>query len=184
VEGLADALAAVGRLIDGIRVDQWSAPTPCTDWTVRDLVTHLVGLNRVLAALLNDQALPVRGTNPLGDDPVAAYRDSGAAVRAAFGRPGVLDRTYQGPLGTSTGADRLHWRITDLLAHAWDLSRATGQPAELPEGLAERALDFAERELPKQSRDGRFGPVQAVADGAPGIDRLVAFLGRPVRTDG
>jgi uncharacterized protein (TIGR03086 family) len=60
VEQLGRALAAVGHLIAGIRDDQWSAPTPCTDWTVRELVTHLVGMNRVFAALLNGQAPPDR----------------------------------------------------------------------------------------------------------------------------
>ncbi len=38
------------------------------------------------------------------------------------------------------GAQRLHWCIADLLAHGWDLARATGQPAELPEDPAEQAL--------------------------------------------
>jgi uncharacterized protein (TIGR03083 family) len=50
VEQLARALAAVGHLIDGIRNDQWSASTPCADWTARELVTHLVGMNRVMVA--------------------------------------------------------------------------------------------------------------------------------------
>jgi len=47
VEQLTRALSAVGHLIAGIRDDQWSAPTPCTDWTVHDLVNHLVGVSLV-----------------------------------------------------------------------------------------------------------------------------------------
>jgi uncharacterized protein (TIGR03086 family) len=183
VEQLTRALAAVGHLITGIRDNQWSAPTPCTDWTVRELVTHLVGINRVFTALLNDQTPPDRSVDPLGDDPAGAYRDSGVAVRAAFDQPGILERTYRGPLGSATGAVRLHWCIADLLAHGWDLSQAIGRPAELPEDLAEQALVFVRTELSTQSRAGRFGPAQSVADHAPTIDRLVTFLGRPVRTD-
>lgn len=182
VEQLARALAAVDHLIDGIRDDQWSAPTPCADWTVRELVTHLVGVNRVMVAVLNDQVPPKRGADPLGDDPAGAYRDSGAAVRAAFERPGVLEQINHSPLGAATGAERLHWRIADLLAHGWDLAQATGQPAELPEDLAEQALTFARTQLSTMPRTGRFDPAQTVADDAPAIDRLVAFLGRPVST--
>ncbi len=136
-------------------------------------------MNLVFVALLSDQAPPDRGDH-LGDDPAGAYRDSGVAVQAAFEQPGVLERTYQCPLGALSGAERLHIRIVDLLAHGWDLAQATGQSAELPEDLAEQALAFARTQLSTMPRTGRFGPAQTVADDAPAIDRLVAFLGRPV----
>lgn len=178
VEQLGRALAAVGHLIVGIRKDEWSAPTPCADWTVRELVTHLVGMNLVFAALMSGQAPPERGADRLGHDPARAYLDSGAAMQAAFEQPGVLERTYHGPLGAATGAERLQIRIYDLLAHGWDLAQATGQPAELPEDLAEQALIFVRTQLSTQPRTGRFGPAQPVSEDAPPIDRLVAFLGR------
>lgn len=180
VEQLTRALSAVGDLIAGIGHDQWEAPTPCTDWTVHDLVNHLVGVNRVFAALLRDQVPPELRADHLGDDPAAAYRDTGAAVRAGFEAPGALERTYHGPLGAIPGSAWLQVRITDLLAHGWDLARATGQPAELPEDLAEQALAASQAWLSTASRAGRFGPVQPVADDAPAIDRLAAFLGRPI----
>lgn len=180
VEQFTRALSAVGHLIAGIRDDEWSAPTPCTEWTVHDLVNHLVGVNLVFAALLSDQASPDLSGDHLGDDPVGAYRDSGVAIQAAFEQPGVLEWTCRGPLGTASGAARLHLRIADLLAHGWDLAQATGQPAELAEDLAEQALVFARTQLSTVPRTGRFSPAQPVADDAPAIDRLVAFLGRPV----
>jgi hypothetical protein len=52
------------------------AHPPCTDWTVRDVVSHVVSLNLVFVALLRDRPLPERGVDNLGDDPLAAYRDS------------------------------------------------------------------------------------------------------------
>lgn len=113
VEQLTRALSAVGRLIAGIRDDQWSAPTPCAGWTVRDLMNHLVGVNLVFGALSRDQVPPRLGADYLGDDPAAAYRDTGAAVVAAFDEPGALKRIYQSQLGTASGAVRLHWRIAD-----------------------------------------------------------------------
>jgi uncharacterized protein (TIGR03086 family) len=98
------------------------------------------------------------------------------------GRPGVLERAYHGPLGTATGAERLQIRLYDLLAHGWDLAQATEQPADLPDDLAEQSLAFARTQLTEQARPGRFGPAQIVAEPAPAIERLVAFLGRPVST--
>jgi hypothetical protein len=61
-----------------------------------------------------------------------------------------------------------------------DLAQATGQPADLPDDLAERSLAFARTQLTEQARPGRFGPAQSVAEQAPAIERLAAFLGRPV----
>jgi hypothetical protein len=51
VEHPGRAFDAVAGLIGNIRADQWSAPTPCPDWTVRQVVNHLIGMNRVFAAL-------------------------------------------------------------------------------------------------------------------------------------
>lgn len=182
-EDLGRAFDAVAGLIGTIRADQWSAPTPCTDWTVRQVVTHLTGMNRVFAALLAGQPLPPRPpADHVENDPAGAYRDSAAALQAAFGRPGALERTYHGPLGTATGAERLQIRLYDLLAHGWDLAQATGQPADLPDDLAEHSLAFARTQLTDQARPGRFGPAQVVGERAPAIERLAAFLGRPVST--
>jgi uncharacterized protein (TIGR03086 family) len=181
VEQLGRAFDAVAGLIGNIRADQWSAPTPCTDWTVRQVVNHLIGMNRVFVALLAGQPPPPRpSADHVEDDPAGAYRGSAAALLAAFGRPGVLERTYRGPLGTATGAERLQIRLYDLLAHGWDLAQATEQPADLPEDLAEQSLAFVRTQLTEQARPGRFGPAQSVAEQAPAIERLAAVLGRPV----
>jgi uncharacterized protein (TIGR03086 family) len=177
-------MSAVDHLVVGIRHEQWLASTPCTDWNVHDLVNRLVGMNLVcvFAALMSDQPPPQRGADRLGNDPLGAYRDSGIALAAAFDQPGVLERTFHGPLGAATGAERLNIRLADLLVHGWDLSQATGQPPELPEDLAEEALAFVRAQLLTQPRTGRYGPEQAVGQDAPAIDRLAAFLGRPVAT--
>ncbi len=99
---------------------------------------------------------------------------------AAFDGPGVLDRTYHGPLGEATGAERLQIRLYDVLAHGWDLAQAIGRPVDVPEDLAEQALTFVRAQLARQPCAGRFAPARIVPDEAPAIDRLVAFLGRPV----
>jgi uncharacterized protein (TIGR03086 family) len=141
---------------------------------VRDVVNHLVGMDLVFAALIEGGPVPERGADRLGDDPVGACRASSASLQAAFSRPGVLERSYAGPLGSATGAERLQIRLYDLLA------RATGIPARLPEDLAEQALAFVQVQLSLQSRTGRFAEPQPVEETAPAIDRLAAFLGRPV----
>ncbi len=181
LDQLARSFAAVGSLIDAIQPGQWSAPTPCLDWTVHRLVEHVVGKNLVFAAVLAEQPLPQRGGGMPSGQFASAYRESAAVLLDAFGRPGVLDRVYQGPLGGASGAERLKIRMYDLLAHGWDLAQALGRPADLPADAAEESLAFARADgRAVQPRGGCFGPARPVADAAPALDRLVAFLGRDV----
>ena len=179
-EDLARAYGAVGDLIAEIRPEQWKAPTPCTEWNVRDVVEHLVGMDLVFVALIEGGPMPERGADRLGDDPVGAWRASSASLQAAFSRPGVLERSYAGPMGSATGAERLQIRLYDLLAHGWDLAQATGVPVRVPEDLAERSLAFVRVQLSPQPRTGRFAEPQTIEESAPAIDRLAAFLGRSV----
>jgi uncharacterized protein (TIGR03086 family) len=170
----------MGDLIDRIAADQWTAPTPCTEWSVRDVVNHLVGMNLVFVALFEESPMPARGADRLGADPAGAYHLSAAALQAAAARPGVLERSQVTSVGVATGVERLQWRIVDLLAHGWDLVQATGVVAELPDDLVEQALTFARAQLPSQPRAGRFADPQPIRDDALAIDRLAAITGRPV----
>jgi uncharacterized protein (TIGR03086 family) len=191
---LSLALDATGQVIAGIRVADWGAPTPCPDWTVRDLVSHIVTGNDRFAAILSgwpagapgDAGAPGQAapgdTAPAGDeDLVRRYRESARALVGAFGQPGVLERVVTVPFGTVPGAVALHLRLAEALVHGWDLAQATGQAASFPEDIAEQELAWSRGALgqvpPARSP---FAPPQPVADDAPAIDRLVACLGRDV----
>jgi uncharacterized protein (TIGR03086 family) len=192
VDQLATALDATEHVITAVRDEQWAAPTPCPEWTVRDLVSHMVTSNHAFVRILSGAPARAPGSpapdapaSGLADVPdrglVEAYRDSAGALLAAFRQPGVLDRIHTVPIGPVPGIAALHLRITEVLVHGWDLARATGQHAQFPEDLAEQELAFSRRKL-GDIPAGRtpFGPPQPVPDDAPAIDRLVALLGRNV----
>ncbi|WP_024794622.1 TIGR03086 family metal-binding protein [Tomitella biformata] len=179
-QDLALASAEVGALIARIRPEQWAGPTPCAEWSVWGVVNHIVGLNLVFTAMLTSGPMPERGVDILGEDPLGAYRESNAALQRAFGEPGVLAREFPGPLGTATGAERLQIRLTDLITHGWDLRQATGIELRIPEEMAEHALAFIQVQMATQNRAGRFGEPRRIAESAPALDRLAAFLGRSV----
>lgn len=177
---LDQSFAAVGLLIGDVRRDQWSSPTPCVQWTVRDVVGHLIGMNRVFAAMLADQPPPQRGGDMADDEIREQFTETAARLLAAFSEPGVLGRTYTSPLGNATGAERLNIRLYDLLAHGWDIAKATGQPAALPEDAARLSLAFVREQVRDDARAGRFGLPQVAPPSATAIEQLVAYLGRPV----
>ena len=57
VEHWADVVVAV-------RDDQWDSPTPCSEWSVRDLVNHVTGEDLWTAALVAGGTIEEVGTRP------------------------------------------------------------------------------------------------------------------------
>jgi len=182
---LSLALDLTGELVGGVRADQWAGPTPCDEWTVADLVTHMVTGNYVFASILHGTPLAqarsaAAGVQP-GDDLAERYRDAAAKLVAALSQPGVLEQMFTIPVGTLPGVGAVHIRLVEMLVHGWDLAEATGQATAFPEGLVEPELAFTQVQLDALPPERRpFGPPQPVADSAPAILRLVACLGRPV----
>ena len=179
---LTRALDATGKVIAAIGDAQWAGRTPCTEWTVSDLVRHLVaGNNRFATAVGGAERPGIEESAPTDADLAAAYQDSGAALIEAFSQPGALDRTVTVPIGQVPGVVALHLRVTEILVHGWDAATATGQPAEFPEDIAEAELTFSLGKL-GDIPPGRFpfAPQRPVDEGAPAIQRLVACLGRDV----
>ncbi len=176
-EQLARALEATDALVAGVRAEEWDEPTGCPDWTVRELVDHLVGGTRHVAAVLAGEAPPAEDP---GADPLTSYRRAGEALLAAVSEPGVFEKVVTVPAGTLPVPVALHLRLTELLVHGWDLARATGQPTTgLPADLAEQELAFSRVQLERLPPDrSPFAPPQPIDDAAPAIDRLAALLGR------
>jgi uncharacterized protein (TIGR03086 family) len=178
--------AAVQRVVDGIEPDQWTASTPCPDWTVLQLLRHLTNGNVIFAKMATRERAPgpitaeERAFDWLGPDPAAGFRDSGTMMHDAFMTPGFLDGRFDTPvMGEQSGTTVVRMRMNELLIHGWDLARATAQPADLPEDLAEGALMLWQTRLADRPRDGMpFDNPKAVPDDAPAIDRLAAYLGR------
>ena len=186
---LATALDDTGTLVAAVTEEQWDLPTPCSDWTVRQLVNHVVGGNRLFTRVLSGEPLPPRdqlgaraAEDQLGTDPAAAYAGSAADLLSALRAPGVLAGTYTVPAATLPGPAIVHLRTVETLVHGWDLARAIDRPVPFPEDLAEGELVFS-RDLLGRIPEGRhpFGPSRPVDDDAPAIDRLAALLGRNPR---
>ena len=184
-ELLADldrALAATEAVVAGIRADQWTAATPCTELDTRGVLNHLVRGNLLFVAIIRDEPRPVPGTDHLGGDPLAAYQQAAEQLREAFRGPGVLGSVYDAPFGTAPGAAMAHVRITENLVHGWDLARATGQPGHFPDHVAGRALVRSRQRLTARP-EGPGAPFAAevpVPADAPAVDRLAGWLGRRV----
>ncbi|WP_336158775.1 TIGR03086 family metal-binding protein [Amycolatopsis sp. VC5-11] len=187
-----DLLAAHGSALDvfdaAVRAagpGDWARGTPCTDWSVRDLVNHLAVEQLWVPHLLAGATLDEVGTrydgDVLGDDPLSAWEKASAAAREAWLSPGALRRTVHVSFGL-VPAEEYGWQMTlDLAVHGWDLATALGRPNPVPDVLAGRLLDVLRPMIDDWQGLGLFDPPVAAGRNAAAPDRLVALLGRRPR---
>ncbi len=124
------ATAHLTELVHQIKDNQWDGATPCAEWSVRELVGHLVGEARWMPPLLAGSTIAEVGDSLdgdlLGDDPVAAWQAAAAEATAATHAPGAMDATTHLSFGDFPAPDYLRQIIADYLIHGWDLARAIG----------------------------------------------------------
>lgn len=183
IEDLGRVLDATEALVAAVADDQWSAPTPCTEWSVRELVNHMTAGNHLFASALHGHPLPVAAVaappDLLGPDPAGSFHAAADALVQAFAAPGALDTEVDLPIRRMPAAEALNLRTVEIITHGWDLAHATGQQTRYDDAVVEEQIAFSRALLP-HIPEGRtpFAPPQSVAEDAPPIDRLVALLGR------
>lgn len=170
--GLADAMADVE---DG----DWELPTPCADWSFRDLVDHVTGGNwysaRVLAGETSEDALAATMAR-FGGEPISAATavESAFDQLRAFERAGVLDKTWKHVAGELPGRQILRLRLHDVIVHTWDINEARRPPASIPTSLAEWGL--SELESPDSLMSKHFAIPAAPGGRPPPNDAASAYL--------
>jgi uncharacterized protein (TIGR03086 family) len=183
-EQLSKGFASTAGVLAGVKPDHLHQPTPCTSWTVRDLINHIVGGPIFFAITAETGESPQGRETPdfSAGDFVAEYRNGAARAVKAFDAEGAMEKTMRLPFGELPGSLFVNIAATDTFTHGWDLAKATGQPTDLDPGLASQLLTNAEGFLPDALRgpEGQapFGPKVDPPAGASTADRLAAFLGR------
>jgi len=164
--------------VAAVKDDAWGDPTPCTDWSVRQLVNHVVGEDLWAVPLLRGSTIEQVGSqfdgDVLGDDPVGKARtaaeEAAAVVDEIVPGGGRVQLSY----GEEDLAEYVRQLCADHLIHGWDLAAATGGDTSMdPELVAEVGAWFAERE-PKYRGAGVVGP-RPNRGGDPQSDLLAAF---------
>lgn len=174
VEVWADRVNAIGP-------EQWDRPTPCRDWTVRELVNHVAGEDLWTVPLMKGGTIEEVGDrfdgDLLGEDPVAsaltAARDATRVVSEELPSGGKVHLSY----GEEDMGEYVHQLAADHLIHAWDLAAATAGDTQLdPALVSEVAAWFAPREeLYREA--GAIGPRTSSRGDPQGA--LLAAFGRP-----
>jgi uncharacterized protein (TIGR03086 family) len=175
-------MANTQRYMDRVRADQWHAPTPNTEWDVKQVTNHIIGENLWAGELLQGKTIAEEGDKFDGDvagpDPAASYRASVSVATDAVAAPGAMEAVCHLSFGDFSGADYSAQLFLDLLIHGWDIAKGTEQDTRLPSDLVEACLPIA-REITAMARSfGVYGDDLPVSPDADQQTRLLALVGR------
>lgn len=194
MDDLQKFLAAQRAFTDRVHAvteERWQLSTPDADWTVADLVGHLIDEHRWAAPLLHghdmesaarivegSRSLPVDGG--VGANLAEEWNEAALGSAEAFSGDGALDRTVELSRGATPVRDYVGEMTFDLVVHGWDLGTAIGYREPLPGDVVEAVYAQA-KDMGDLSSSGLFDSPVDVPEDAPTIDKLVALTGRDPR---
>ncbi|MFF3562286.1 maleylpyruvate isomerase family mycothiol-dependent enzyme [Streptomyces sp. NPDC002574] len=170
IDAWTHSIESMAELVRPVPAGAWNRPTECPYWSVRDVVSHVIGFE---CELLGDP----RPIHTLPSDlrhmtsEYARYVEVPVDKRRHHTPPevfGELDYTIirrarqlrnetrgpqdavRGPMGKEmTLEELLKWRVFDVWVHEQDLRRALGEPGNLDSPAAAYARDWILAELPR-----------------------------------
>lgn len=167
-----------------IHDDQWDLPTPCAEWTVLDLLTHMTTENRGFAAAARGETTSRAAwePRPFSADPRRDYAESADEVVTAFASAAPefwLPNVHEEARFPAAKAIGFH--LLDYVVHSWDVAAALGRTIALEDDLVAAAQEVADEDVPDNERRNRpgagFQPAVVALDDDP-LSELLAFLGR------
>jgi uncharacterized protein (TIGR03086 family) len=170
------------KFIEAVKDDQWDKQSDCSDWTVRDLVNHIVSENLWVEDLMEGKTIEEVGDkyegDVLGENPLASYERSITAANEAIDTPGSMDKIVHLSYGDIKASVYIGHRLTDLVIHSWDVAKSTGQSDELDPELVKALEEILKPQMKEMQGSGYFGTPVEVSEDAPLQDKLLGWLGR------
>ncbi len=184
---LEPATRRMADVITGIPEGPLDGPTPCPAYSLGDLLDHVGGLTTAFTMAATKELTAAASQPPsadasrLGEDWRTRIPHDLAALAKAWREPDAwIGMTKAGGVDLPGEVAGLV-ALDELVVHAWDLARATGQSYDVDEPSLEAVHGFvAQFSGPGQeeSRAGLFGPEVEVPEDAPLLDRVIGMTGR------
>jgi uncharacterized protein (TIGR03086 family) len=137
--------------VNDVEEHQWTAPTPCAAWSVRDLANHVTGENLWTVPLMEGSTIEEVGDrydgDVLGEDPIASALTAARTAIACVAEQLSVGGTVQLSFGETPKDEYAMQLAADNLVHGWDLAVATGGDTRMDPHLVHAVGDwFDERE--------------------------------------
>lgn len=171
--------AAMTSKIENVAASAWSNPSPCEEWTARDVVRHVVDVHGRFQALVGRS--PVEHPS-VDEDPLGAFVAVRDQMQADLEDPQKVAQEYDGRLGRSTFGKAVDGFVNfDLVVHGWDLSRAAGLDERIDPRDVERVQAAVDAMGDVMRANGVIqAPVEPPPD-ATAQERMLCALGRRPR---
>jgi uncharacterized protein (TIGR03083 family) len=145
---LGEEWAAITSLCASLSDEEWDLPTECPGWSVRDLLSHMIGTER---SLLGDPGpQPLEDTPPYVKNPMGALNEAWVASRRSLSGPQLVaefehvtsrrlrdlrswpterfEEIVPSPAGQVSYREFMSVRVMDCWIHEQDIRVATGRP--------------------------------------------------------
>jgi uncharacterized protein (TIGR03086 family) len=175
------AIDRFGARVHAVAPDAWDRPSPCSEWTVRELVAHMFFEHRwaphVLAGERMDDVGDRYDGDLLGADPRAGWDAAAGPSRAAWTATGSHAPRVHVSFGWLDVEEYAVQMLVDLTVHEWDLARGAGLDEELDAASVGAALAYIRTDPIMLTGPGLFaGAVEA--RGHEPREELLALVGR------
>ncbi len=178
VELLERAIGYTRSALGDIRPELLCQPTPCRQWRLGPLLTHMAdsldALTEASTGYLPLTPAPATSTDERG--PEALLKAKACTLLGAWTSPAARSVLVGGRALDSRiliGAGAL-----EIVVHGWDVSQATGAARPIPEELARALFPIARAVVGLDERGDRFEPPVEVEDGESWSGKLAAYCGR------
>jgi uncharacterized protein (TIGR03086 family) len=181
---MGKVLDETNRVVGGIEPSQLDNPSPCDEWTVRDVLNHVTSGATMFAVCVRDGSISderlgeLMTGDSLGTDYKGSFRAASTAAMDAFAEPGAAEKMVKLPFGEMPAGVAINIAIFDVATHTWDLAKGTGQTMQLDPEVLGAAYELAQAMIPDMRAGGLVGEEVIVAVDAPMEDRLAGLAGR------
>ena len=176
------ALFGFDHIMRAVPAAAWDNPSPCSEWTARDVAGHAMGVvNNVGARAGVGKALDVfKDVGAIaGPDPYATWVDIRTRTLAALDRRGALQTSVTSSLGNVVLDDYILQMTLDIVVHTWDVARATGGDERLDPQLVAVSHARLQNLDPSIARaPGRYAEAVATQGAMDPQTELLRFAGR------
>jgi uncharacterized protein (TIGR03086 family) len=181
---LDESLELLHRVASAVPTDRFDDPTPCSEWTVVQVLLHAAGDQHAWAYAIGSSAQPAY--NPfVPPTQVAGTLEElmASAIAAATAVWEQIDATAESvptplpPVPTLPAELAAAACALDAAVHAWDVAVATGQGSPLPPELAAQ-LTPAARAVAEPLRGFAYAPALPEQPGDDAAATLLRYLGR------
>ena len=122
--------------VEGLTSGQWSLPTPCKEWSAADIVTHVIGVHRLILTMLDGGDVEAVAA---GADLLATWRETSALMLGALRDRARATKVIVTPFGEMPFEDLVSRVVcSDTLVHTWDLALRARTSSSIPRRWSSR----------------------------------------------